>query len=233
VYLRGTSSSPILFCLVLRLRKLELRAGWKIHVIHIDGTRMICQGTDGLSQGDMLTRFMGVAEMLTFITLSLTTVEQHPELMEWVDSWWGTGDTSWITPKGWYAWSDRIGSYLWCPPPAAADAVLEQLCKCHLKHPGGVTSLFIVPCLLTSRWRKRFFWAGTFTFTFTIPSTTTVWKMGQHKPLMCTVCLPIYCHRPWILRGTKLVGDMERSLRGVQSFNTARTEVFCRNFSSR
>jgi hypothetical protein len=48
-YFRGTSSSPILFDLVLRLRKLELHAGWKIHVVHIAGTQMICQGTDGFS----------------------------------------------------------------------------------------------------------------------------------------------------------------------------------------
>jgi hypothetical protein len=37
-YFRGTSSSPILSDLVLRLRKLELHAGWKIHVIRIAGT---------------------------------------------------------------------------------------------------------------------------------------------------------------------------------------------------
>jgi hypothetical protein len=48
-YFRGTSSSPILFDLLLRLRKLELHAGLKIHVIHIAGTRMISQGMDGLS----------------------------------------------------------------------------------------------------------------------------------------------------------------------------------------
>jgi hypothetical protein len=132
-YLRGTSYSPILFDLVLRLRKLELHAGWKIHVIHISGTRMISQGTDGLSQGDMRTGVMGGADMLTFIPLALTAVEQQPELMEWVDSWWGTGNTSWLTPEGWYAGSGRIGTYMWCPPTAADDAELEQLCKFHIK----------------------------------------------------------------------------------------------------
>jgi hypothetical protein len=40
---------------------------------------------------------------------------------------------------------------------------------------------------------------------------------------ICIVCLPLSCHRPWSLRGTKLVGDIERSLRGMQSFNTSRT----------
>jgi hypothetical protein len=109
---------------------------------------MISQGTYGLSQGDMLTGVMGGADMLTFIPLALTVIERQPELMEWVDSWWGTGNNSLLTPEGWY---------VWCPPPAAADAALEQLCKFHLKRPGGVASLFIVPRLLTSRWIKRGF----------------------------------------------------------------------------
>jgi hypothetical protein len=134
---KGTSSSPILFGLVLRFQKLELRSGWKIHVIHIAGTRMISQGPDGLSQGDMLTGVMGGADMLTFIPLVFTAIERQPELMEWVDSWWGTGNNSGLTPEGWYAGSSRIGMYVWCPPPAAADAALEQLYKCHFKRPGG------------------------------------------------------------------------------------------------
>jgi hypothetical protein len=50
-YFRGTSASPILFDLVLRLRKLELLYGLKIHMVHIAGTRMIVQGTAGLSWG--------------------------------------------------------------------------------------------------------------------------------------------------------------------------------------
>jgi hypothetical protein len=126
-YFKWTSSSPIRFGLVLRLQKLELHSGWKIHVIHIAGTQMISQGTEGLSRGDMLTGVMGGAAMLTFIPLALTAVERQPELMEWVDSQWGTGNNSWLTPEGWYAGSSRIGMYVWCPPPAAADAALEKL----------------------------------------------------------------------------------------------------------
>jgi hypothetical protein len=93
---------------VIRLRKLELHSGWKIHAIQIAGTRMISQGTDGLSRGDMLTGVMGGADMLTFIPLALTAIERQPELMEWVYSWWGTGNSSWLTPEGWYADSSRI-----------------------------------------------------------------------------------------------------------------------------
>jgi hypothetical protein len=104
-YFKGTSSRPTLFGLVFRLRKLELHSGWKIHVIHIAGTQMISQGTDGLSRGDMLTGVMGGADMLTFIPLALTAVERPPELMGWVDSWWGTEDNSWLIMS--FIWEDR------------------------------------------------------------------------------------------------------------------------------
>jgi hypothetical protein len=50
-YYRVASTSPILFELVLRICKLEFLYGWKIHMVHIAGTRMIFQDTDGLSRG--------------------------------------------------------------------------------------------------------------------------------------------------------------------------------------
>ena len=46
-FYKGNSCSPLLFDLVLRLRKLQLRANFKLHVVHVAGTRMIEQGTDG------------------------------------------------------------------------------------------------------------------------------------------------------------------------------------------
>jgi hypothetical protein len=45
---KGHSSSPKLFELILRLRKLEMTHGILLHVIHVSGKRMISQGTDGL-----------------------------------------------------------------------------------------------------------------------------------------------------------------------------------------
>jgi hypothetical protein len=44
-YYKGTSSAQPLFELVLWLRKLEMAGKFKLHVIHVAGTRMIAQGT--------------------------------------------------------------------------------------------------------------------------------------------------------------------------------------------
>jgi hypothetical protein len=47
----GSSTSPELHRLVLCTKLLELELGCHLEVIHVPGTLMICQGTDGLSRG--------------------------------------------------------------------------------------------------------------------------------------------------------------------------------------
>ena len=45
---KGTSSSKLLFDLVVRYKLLETRFGCRCFVSHVSGTRMIAQGTDGV-----------------------------------------------------------------------------------------------------------------------------------------------------------------------------------------
>jgi hypothetical protein len=63
---KGTSQSPKLCALVLRLRKLEMRTGMILHIIHVSGKRMIATGVDGLSRGDHSSGVMqgGVSDVL-------------------------------------------------------------------------------------------------------------------------------------------------------------------------
>jgi hypothetical protein len=85
-YFQVTSTSLILFGLVLWLRILEMHMGWNIHVIHVAGTPIIEQGTDGISRGDMMTGVMGGADMLSFFPLTLTSIKLQDNL----------GDASWM-----------------------------------------------------------------------------------------------------------------------------------------
>ena len=48
---KGNSTSKELFKLVCKLRKLQMKHSFALYVIHVAGTRMIEQGTDGLSRG--------------------------------------------------------------------------------------------------------------------------------------------------------------------------------------
>ncbi len=53
-FYQGGSSSRLLHELVLRLSQAELKHGFVLHAVHVAGTRMIAQGTDGLSRGILL-----------------------------------------------------------------------------------------------------------------------------------------------------------------------------------
>ena len=50
-YFKGSSTSVKLFELVLEFKMMELEYGMIIHFIHVAGTCMISQNTDGLSRG--------------------------------------------------------------------------------------------------------------------------------------------------------------------------------------
>jgi hypothetical protein len=103
-YSPGASSSRLLLELVLRLRKLELETGPCIHVIHVPGTRMINQGTDGLSRGDQNTGVMAGEAMLDFVPLAQNSLDRSPELQTWIRSWVGSNKevgkgASWQAPE--------------------------------------------------------------------------------------------------------------------------------------
>jgi hypothetical protein len=82
--------------------------------------------------------------------------------------------------------------------------------------------------LMTSRWRKKLIKACT--FYFYIPACFDIWDKNQHEPLMIAVCLPLSKHRPWNLRSTQHVGELERSLRPMQQFHPNGSRDLLRKF---
>ena len=103
-FFKGTSSSEKLFKLVLRLRLLEMRARWKLHVIHVTGTRMIRQGADGLPRGDMLSGVMGGLSMESFVPVHLEALGRSPLIKPWVESWWPEDQVlKWLSPNDWFS----------------------------------------------------------------------------------------------------------------------------------
>lgn len=74
-YHKGTSSSHHLFEQVLHLRTVEMHHQLFLHVIHIAGTRMQDQGTDGLSWGLLDVGVLQGSGMLTYIPLHLSALD--------------------------------------------------------------------------------------------------------------------------------------------------------------
>jgi hypothetical protein len=167
--------------------------------------------------------------MLSFFSLfplGRGSDERSGSLKRWVHTWWKSDSPAkWLAPEGWFYLSAGQWWFVWCPSPAIADAVLEQMYKAHQKRPQTSAHLFACPRIMTSRWRKKFFKAATFSFTIPIPSS--IRGPDMYEPLIVSVCLPLSKHRPWDLRTTKLMGGVEMSSLKLG------LGVFCANFASR
>jgi hypothetical protein len=104
VFYKGNSTSKHMFELILRLRKLEMAGDLVLHVIHVAGTRMIAEGADGGSRGDMNQGVMAGQPILDFIPLHLSALERSNKVEAWVHSWWDNerGELQTLTLEGWF-----------------------------------------------------------------------------------------------------------------------------------
>ena len=185
----------------------------RLHFIHVAGTRMIEQGTDGLSRGELCTGVMGGKTMLSFIPLHESAVDREPELLDWVTSW--TGDEAvLLTPedwfglghdiRGWYENEDHIscpiikkGTWLWSPPPEAADIAVEQLRYARMKRTKSL-HVFLCPRLMQPRWRRHLHKVCDVVLECEVGQS--FWKQHMHEPLIIGLCFPYLSCEPWQAR---------------------------------
>jgi hypothetical protein len=190
---KGNSHSRKLCALVLRLRQLEMRTGMILHVVHVSGKRMIAQGTDGLSRGDHSTGVMRGEKMEAFVPLHKSALERSPALRPWLEDVLIDHGARFLSAEGWFEDTDREGTFVWTPAPAAADIVVERLAQARHKRPNSL-HLVVVPRLMTGRWRKQLLKACDFSCRISLPS---LWDLeSQFEPLLIFVCLPFLPHRP-------------------------------------
>jgi hypothetical protein len=161
----GGSSSKLLHELVLRLRKAEMKYGFTLHVVHVAGTRMIAQGTDGLSRGSLLVGVVKGGDMLLFVGLSRSAIKRHPRLLEFVHSWVEPvlGENRVLSTKEWFQeghgiiggtrdsssiWTPQHATdgkaYIWAPLPIIADVALEECAKAIHKRT-DTYQVFLIP----------------------------------------------------------------------------------------
>jgi hypothetical protein len=85
-FFRGTSRSPTLFELIVRLTRLQMSGYVFLHVIWVSGKRMQAQGTDGLSRADFNTGVMAGRKMLDYVPICCTAIERSVTLQVWIDA---------------------------------------------------------------------------------------------------------------------------------------------------
>ena len=147
---KGSSSSPLLFDIVVRLSCLSMKYNCTVELIHVSGKRMIAQGTDGLSRGDMLGGVMRGDPMLKFVPLNRSAVDEQPNLMKWIEKWakghyhetvellrpddwvWKGHDIRGLTKNidGYSIPTYSSGTFVWSPPPAAGNRGNSNVPNC-------------------------------------------------------------------------------------------------------
>ena len=226
---RGSSHSPKLHQLVVRLRLLEMKQGLQIHLIHVSGKRMIAQGTDGCSRGFLMEGVMAGRNMLEFVDLHKSACERHPPLLDWIRSWTQRRSLEPLTPEGWFTdghgitggsldkhgvWIPTHGPknemFLWAPPPAAADAALEELARARHKRT-DTFHVIAIPRLMLPRWRRLF--NKLCDFTFVVSPGASFWTAGMFEPLWVGILLPFTHHRAWCFKRAPLLVALGRVLR--------------------
>jgi len=227
VFYKGNSTSKRLFGLILRLRKVEMDGSLLLHVIHVSGKRMIVQGTDGGSRGDLNQGVLTGDNMLNYVPLHLSAVERQPQVLDWIRSFWNSeyGDLEHLDPEGWFTEGHKGGNYLWTPAPAAADVVAEQVGEAKHKRPNSL-HIVVVPRLMTGRWRRLL--SRQTDFHTTIPLGTSCWPMGEFEPLTLFFCFPLIPFRPWCLRRTPFLESLDRQMCAVpEGGEKRRRELLC------
>jgi hypothetical protein len=154
-------------------------------MIHISGKRMIAQGTDGCSRGVLMEGVMAGHNMLKYIDLDKSAITRHAPLLDWLRSWTMQSDLEPLTPEEWFVeghgiigghraecglspidsdaqngvWIPDHKSagklHLWAPPPAVADAMLEELLKARHKRT-DTYHVIVIPRLMAPKWRRLF-----------------------------------------------------------------------------
>ena len=227
-FYKGSSSSPKLLDLVIRLRRLEMKHALRLHISHVSGKRMIAVGVDGISRGQLNEGVMAGSPMLSYIPLHKTPIQMSDTLFEWVRSWLGA-KTELLTPMDWFTtghdirgWtlpSDhndlslpilRPGHFVWAPPPGGADVALEELRKARHKRQSSM-HVFLCQRLLTPKWFKQLHKACD--LVLEIPAGTSFWPEGNFEPLIVGLVFPFIRSQPWQLRGTPKMFSMDRKLR--------------------
>jgi hypothetical protein len=212
VFAKGNSSNRLLFELMVDLRLFALKAGFILHVVHVAGTRMIDEGTDGLSRGEL---HMGglTDKALQIVPLHLDPIERSADVLPWLRSWFfNPGQPLRVAePVDWpYNAHQPTHTWVWNLPPAAAIYALEELSMARLKREDKLTAVVLVPFLLSPEWFRRF--SRLVDVYFFVRPGAPFWPTNMHEPLLIGFCFPLLRGEPWSWKRASFMVGLGRTL---------------------
>jgi hypothetical protein len=180
---------------------------------------MIVQGTDGLSRGDHSEGVMRGENFLKFIRIGIDPFSRSNKLeafARYITQ--DLGGTTFLKPNEWFEKYHAFGNFVWSPPPAAADVVVDLLGEARHKRLEALHLIF-VPRLMTGRWRRHMTRGSD---TYLSLKWTSVWNTTCFfEPLLMFICFSFSCHTPLLQERSKLVEECNRLLQSGNLHETS------------
>lgn len=171
--------------------------------------------------------------MCQYIPLHLSCLQRQPSLAEWIQRFVrpskGQREIELLGMEDWFTrghdiqggshnldgvWIPKFvsGTYVWTPPPAAAQIAIEQLRAARVKRERS-THVFIVPRLMSPEWLRQLYRVSD--LCLELPFDKFWSKSAQHEPLIIGFVFPFLSHRPWQLKRSGAFLGMARAMRRV------------------
>ena len=159
--------------------------------------------------------------------MRVTAFEASPTLFGWLESWWGA-TLSVLKVEDWFelghdivGWQNEFGGvplpilqsghYVWVPPPAVADAAVEQLRKARLKRQES-SHIFVVPKIYKHNWIGQLYKTADIVFELKA-GRRSYWPSNTHESLVIGICFPFLSFKPWQLWNTTDLLEVDKGLR--------------------
>ena len=150
----GSSREFKLHGLVMEIKALELELGFHLEVVHVPGTLMIDQGTDGLSRGLWLAPERRPADVNQRL---FDAVPLSPALTSWAMAMVGHAyqpctSRDYLTTLSMREVAHQFS--VWAPLPEGARQVIVSFLQMWVQSPGDTAGLFLVPRILQRKWGR-------------------------------------------------------------------------------
>jgi hypothetical protein len=154
----GSSTAPSLHDMVEKIKQLELELDIILEVVHLPGTTIITEGTDGLSRGIWILSLHNKPNRCELLAEIFAPVPFTPDLGKWVMNVMSFPPcTPWYHRSWDREWQpDDILDTLtiWAPPPEVASQLIYALLQLYIERPLMTAMIILLPRVLQKRWSR-------------------------------------------------------------------------------
>jgi hypothetical protein len=152
----GASGHKSLHVLIMAIKELERKLQVQLEVVHVPGTVMIVQGTDGLSRGIWIGE-----DHTSQPTAQLTQSVFNPVALHWALPSWVQQKCGSLGSPGLRDWQGEWSAglvldqfSLWAPPPTIAQQLLYFLLTTWVERPLTTSFAVLVPRVMQREWQN-------------------------------------------------------------------------------